>query len=200
MRPYRSAIVAMFAALAIGLSGCELRIESKDCPIPREVKQRKTKKKCPFGNCPPANIPRAFRQGNYGGGSCNHAAMITILRYHGLYKWADRWRRSRWGGIGAAGLADLAESDGLRFAYTLNGDAKFLDWCSRTRRPAAIHYYDNHAITFCGYVNGNAILIDNNETERLIRVRKAAFVQNWRGYGGKAIAVLYEPPIPKPWI
>ncbi len=197
--------LVIVALMLVGSIGCELRIEPNPGTVKEKIHQRKQiyqekKEKCPFENCPPANIPFVFRQGNYGGGSCNHAAMITVLRYHRMHGQADRWRSTRWGGVAVEGLARLAERDRLRFAYTLDGDAAFLAWCSRTRRPAAIHYYSNHAVTFCGYVKGKAVLIDNNNTRRLIRVPKAKFIRNWKYYGGRAIAVLYTPPFPKPWI
>ena len=73
------------------------------------------------------------------------------------------------------------------------------------RRGAAIHFnfppdYNPHAVTFCGYNNGLAVILDNNRTDRLIRIPKHEFLTRWRNYGGYALTVVYSPAPPKPWI
>ena len=155
----------------------------------------------PFRDAPPADVPPRFRVSNYAGGSCNHSAMIQVLKWQGLNDVAAWWRKTYSGGESAEGLARKAGAKGLRFAATFSGDASFLEWCSRTRRGAAIHYFPNHAITFLGYDGqDNAVLLDNNCTGVYIRIPKATFIARWRGYGGRAITVVYTPPPPRPWV
>lgn len=155
----------------------------------------------PYRDAPPADIPERFRVDNYNGGSCNHAAMIQVLKWQGLHDVAAWWRKTYSGGESAEGLAAKAERKGLKFAATFSGDASFLEWCSRTRRGAAIHYFPNHAITFLGYdAQDNAVLLDNNRTGVYIRVPKARFIAAWKSYGGRAITVVYSPPPPRPWV
>ena len=148
---------------------------------------------------PPMDLPVSLRQQNYSGGSCMHAAMIDVLNWQGLYSLAVRWRKSYAGGCSVDTLAQLADKEGLKYAYTIKGDVKFLEWASRTRRGAAIHYYSNHAVTFCGFQGGDAILINNNSPTKLIRIPKQSFLIQWRGYGGRALTVVYRVPPPRPW-
>ena len=155
---------------------------------------------CPYKDVPPVDVPKALRQANYAGGSCNHASLITVLRWQGLEDPARKWRQNYAGGADVTDLADIADGLGLRFAYTNGGDAGFLEWCSRTRRGAAIHYYPGHAVTFLGYVGAQAVLVNNNDTTHLIHVPKTEFIAAWKGYGGKAITVVYSPAPPRPWI
>ena len=187
--------ILMLAVLAIG---CEVQIDepAKPCDSP-----------CPGGVCPVqqvsavtwAQIPVRLRAENYGP-SCGHASLETVLRWQGLHKMADWWRRNHWGAYSVDSMAVDCDRAGLRFAYTTNGDAAFLDWCARTRRGAAIHYFDRHAVTFAGYRIGKAVLIDNNNTRRDIEIPRAEFVAMWKAYGGRALTVVYSPPPPKPWI
>ena len=97
-------------------------------------------------------------------------------------------------------LVAKAEDAGMRFAFTGSGDEQFLEWCSRTRRGAVIFYYSSHSISFCGFMGGSAVVMDNNNVERLIYIPKAEFLQRWRGYGGVAFTPVYTPSPPPPWI
>jgi len=185
--------------LCVGLAGCDVQIgEDPICPGPD----------CPVdqGDCPvplllPVDLPEALRCQNYAGGSCMHASLISVFRWQGLHEMADWWRANYSGPESVLGLAQKAKRfPWLKYAYTSSGDADFLEWCSRTRRGAAIHYYPNHAVTFCGYEGSDAILLDNNRTGRLIRIDKSQFLREWRGYGGYALTVVYSPTPPRPWV
>jgi len=160
-------------------------------------------RECPFDPVEAIDLPLKLRQSNYGGGSCMHASMINVLRQQGLYQLADKWRREHWGAAGVWDLARLSEQEGLKYAYTTEGDEKLLEWCGRTKRWAAIHYFPAHAINFCGFVQRDgqetAVLLDNNRPERYLYVPKQEFIRRWRGYGGCALTVVYTPPAPKPW-
>ena len=155
--------------------------------------------KCPYSLVPPLDLPVELREHNYAGGSCFHAGTISVLRHQNLHQVADYWRANFSGGASVSTITRIAEDIGLRYAYTNIGDPEFLEWCSRTRRGASITYYSRHAITFCGYVGGNAILMDNNRVEKEIKVPKSEFIRNWRGYGGQAFTVVYAPDPPRPW-
>jgi len=82
---------------------------------------------------PPVDLPPELRQRNYGGGSCMHASLITILRWQGLDDLADRWRRTYGGAASVSDLARISERLGLRYAWTTTGDERLLEWASRTR-------------------------------------------------------------------
>lgn len=155
----------------------------------------------PYRSVPPMDLPTAFRQSNYAGGSCMYAALISVLRWQERYADADKMRQSYSGAEGVDGMVGVCSAMRLRFAYTAQGDTAFLDWCSRTRRGAAIHYWPNHAVTFCGYdADGKAVLLDNNAVGRYTRIPRAQFLMAWRGYGGRALTVVYTPWPPHPWV
>ena len=195
----------VIGVFAVFLVGCELEITDQidGCPdgqyqpdqYPLDVEPKpRPDGRCPDGRCPldtaepegepgleqpsvpPMDLPVSLRQQNYSGGSCMHAAMIDVLNWQGLYSVARRWRETYAGGCSVDTLSELADKEGLKYAYTIKGDVKFLEWASRTRRGAAIHYYSNHAVTFCGFQGGDAILINNNSPTKLIRIPKQSFL------------------------
>jgi hypothetical protein len=162
--------------------------------------------KCPYAAVPPMDLPVEMRQANYGGGSCMWASTISVLMHQRQYEAAERLRQHA-GAASVETVAAVLDRMGLLFAYTNTGDESFLQWCSDTRRGAAIHYYPQHAITFCGYARTPggfpelewAVLIDNNMPRLDIRVEKRRFLDAWRDYGGRALTVVYTPTPPRPW-
>ena len=146
------------------------------------------------------DLPPELRTTNYAGGSCMHAAIQDVLKWHGLNEAADWWRDNLSGGYSVSDGARQLEEMGFQFAYTTDGDEELLEWCSRNRHGAAIHYYTMHAITFRGYADGYAYLTDNNRTQADIKVPKAEFVRNWKSYGGAALTVVYSPAPPVPYL
>ena len=193
----------VIASLLMLLMGCEVRIEDTPCD------QQQT---CPDGRCPdkynpgPVNrLEKALQTENYAGGSCAHAATIDSLMAQGRADLAARWRASYSGGASLGTLRSAADRLNVDYAYTSSGDMGFLDWCSRTRRPACIFYYTRHAITFVGFEGGMAILLDNNKPGKEIRVGRAEFKREWDAYGrsyghtgGVAFAAVYSPAPPPP--
>ncbi len=156
----------------------------------------------PYRTIPPVDLPRSMRQRNYAGGSCAHASMQDVLRWQNLNDDASWWRRHHRGGANLPHtLAGIADRRGLDYAMTTNGDPEFLEWCSRTRRGAAIIWSGgSHAITFCGFVGGRAALVNNNRPSKLTYMDKQKFLAHWRGSGGDAITPVYSPAAPRPWI
>lgn len=158
-------------------------------------------KNLPYGQ-PPFDLPLPDREKNWGGGSCYHASMVMCLRWQGLNEIAAEWRRRYSGGASIGDIIRICESFGLDYAYTSSErNVAFLEWCSRTRRGAAIEYYPNHAICFCGFKTdstGNevATLLDNNRPNSYIHVPKNQFIREWIGYGSRAITPVYSPAPP----
>jgi len=165
--------------------------------------------RCPDGGCDinvdvdvsAVDFPAALRQRNWtvgGKGSCMHASWTNCLRSQGLWEQAD-WHKSRYGG--PESIYGLRQKiDHLTYSDTTTGSSEFLEQCDRTRRWALIYYFPNHAINFCGYEDGKAVLLDNNNTSRYIRIDKQLFLARWRGYGGVAAAPCYSPLPPKPFV
>jgi len=158
----------------------------------------------PYADRPPVDLPTELRQANYAGGSCMHASLITILRWQGLDELADYWRRNYSGAASVQDLAAIGNRLGLRYAWTTTGDAAFLEWCSQTRRGAAIHFKPAHACSFFGYVKRGgrefAVICDNNHPDRLEYWPKEKFLRAWRSYGGRALTPVYSPWPPRPWV
>lgn len=165
-----------------------------------------------FGGTPPAgtpegvvmDLPAALRQPNWGGGSCVHASTVSLLRWQGHAEMAAWWRSQYSGGETADRLIKRMDAAGLRYAYTAQGDIRFLEWACRTGRGAGLFYKPNHAINLVGLDDRYAYLLDNNDIHRperhgvWERVPRAEFEERWRGYGGFAWTLVYTPPPPVP--
>ncbi len=189
----------ILALLLVGCLGCDgtLTIGAPDTAASSQ--EQCSDGVCPYPTVPPMDLPVQLREENYAGGSCVHASMVSVLRWQGFEELADWWQGQYRGGEGIGGLVSKADRTGLRFAYTSSGDTDFLEWCSRTRRGAVIFYYSAHSITFCGFNSGDAVVMDNNRVDKLIRIPKADFLRRWRGYGGVALTPVYSPNPPRPW-
>jgi hypothetical protein len=186
----------LLALLCLLLAGCEMQICSNG-PIAAGAPQFRTVAE-------PVEIPRCWREANYldayRQGSCMWASLETVLRSQGLFAIAEQCRRECSGPATVGSCAQLAESRGLRYAICSDGDADFLDWCARTRRPAAIYWMGGrHAVTFCGYDRGDAVIVDCNAPEMARRLPKSQFLAAWRVAGGCAFTVVYWTPPRRPW-
>lgn len=150
------------------------------------------------------DLPPQLRQPNWGGGSCVHAATVSLLRWQGQHAMAAWWRAQYTGGEYADRLMKRMEAANLRYAYTISGDVRFLEWCIRTGRGAGIFYKPNHAINLVGLDADHAYLLDNNATGypesrgHWERVPRGTFESRWRDYGGLAWTLVYDPPPPLP--
>ena len=150
------------------------------------------------------DLPPALRQSNWGGGSCVHASTVSLLRWQGQFEMAGWWWRNYGGGESIGRLVRRMEAAGLRYAYVTNGDVSFLEWCMRTGRGAGIFYKPMHAINLVGLDQQYAYLLDNNyvtypeRNGHWERVERSVFERRWRGYGGVAWTLVYQPPPPLP--
>jgi len=196
----RLTVTCAWAALL--LSGCTIRIVDGHQASSASAVSPARHEGCPKDVCPwmRPDLPPELREPNYAGGSCVHAAFVACLRMQGREDDAERWRRRFAGGETASRLIARANAAGLRVAYTREGDADFLEWCHRTRRPCVIFYKPNHAIVFVGYQDGRAVLMDNNRPSRLEYVERQRFIRAWRGYGGFALTPVYSPTPPIPQV
>jgi hypothetical protein len=164
---------------------------------------------------PPLDLPPAMRQGNYRGGSCLWAAMQDVLLWGGREEAAARCRAQCSGGAAASEVEEWAAASQIPLITTRDGDADFLDWCADTRRGAAVYWiaggphvcrkcgkvHADHALTFCGFVAGEAVLIDSNRPGQLIRMPREKFLADWRAAGGVALTLADRHPAPpRPWI
>lgn len=158
------------------------------------------------------DLPYEMRTKNWGGGSCVHASNVNLLKWMGLHEMAEWWRNNYSGGEYDGRLIKRMEAAGLKYAYAYD-DPNFFYWCTRTRRGAGIFYKPSHSINFVGmsYPNPNynnytgaAYLLDNNYTSypevhgHYEIVEWNRFIQQWRGFGGFAWTLIYDPPPGEP--
>lgn len=59
-----------------------------------------------------------------------------------------------------------------------------------------IFYFPNHAVTLVDLTAGEAVLLDNNDVRRYVRIPRQEFIRRWRGYGGAATTPLGVPATP----
>lgn len=150
---------------------------------------------------PPADVPVSLRYHNQGR-SCAPRSFATAVVQQDQPALAAWWAARYSGPYVTWKCAVDAAKVGFDAAYTNRGDSEFLEWCSRTKRAAAIDYdyrVGEHAMTFVGYRGNVAYLIDNNFPEKYKTVPKSDFLSHWRDSGGSAATVVYTPMIPSPW-
>jgi hypothetical protein len=172
-------------------------VKRVDTLSPQAAKVLRLRGQAP-GETPVVDLPEAMRTKNYKGGSCVHASTINCFKWHGLDEMAEWWRQNHGYGEYAERLARKMDEQGLKFAYVTNGDPAFIEWAMRTRRCCGIGYKPSHAINLVGLTKTHAILLDNNATHRYEYVPREEFFRRWKGFGGWAWALVYDPPAPRP--
>lgn len=194
--------VLLFAGLAVGLAllagligfcpcancDCQPSEEPPAARVPQEPE------------VPIANIPRALREWNWGGGSCVHASNVMQLRWQNQMELAAWWRKTYAGGESYQGLTSKLQRAGVPYYSTANGDVSILERASQERRAAVIFYYPNHSILFVHIDAQRAIVLDNNRIEAYIEIPREQFISAWKSYGGVAIVpTVGSPAPPLPW-
>jgi len=168
------------------------------CEAPNNKLHRIPKKERPA-----VNLPLSLRQhnwiGNRGEGSCVWASTITLLRWQGRYQMAD-WIRQHYGnGEVPDDWAEKMDRAGIRYAYVTNGDVRFLEWCIRTRRGAAVTVLGGAHCVNLVHLDGTwAALIDNNAPMNPIWIPRKRFIAEWKASYGWALTVVYAPSAPLP--
>jgi hypothetical protein len=152
---------------------------------------------------PTVDIPLAARQTNWIGedntGSCVHASMVSLLRWQGRPNTANRWMATYGGGENPDRLKQRFDREGVRFAQTLEGDETFLAWAIRTRRGCGVTVHEGtHMVDLIDLTDEEAVLLDNNNVGRLIRMPRDEFLAEWHASHGWAVAPVYTPAAPSP--
>lgn len=167
---------------------------------------------------PTVNVPRKLRQGNWlrrgtqADGSCCHASLISLLRWQGQYRLADRWRRTHSGGEVSWTMAEAMDEAGIPYAWCQNGDERFLEWAIRTRRGACIQYKDDperwartprnqrcyHMVNVVHLNDKWVGILDNNDVRRFKWIDRASFMRNWKSSDGWAFTPVFSPAAPLP--
>ncbi len=146
------------------------------------------------------NLPQKLRQRNYNGGSCVHASTVSALRWQGQHKMADWWRDAYSGGEYSDRHITRMNQAGIKYAYTTSGNSNFLEWAIRNRYIAGITWGGNHMVNLVGFDNTNAYILNNNNTNKIIKQDKQRFFQQWKNEGGWAFALIYNSPPPDYYI
>lgn len=182
--------------LCFSLTGCEID-QSKSTPKPKPgpyvvVQER-----------PVVNIPLVLRQENWVGnqreGSCVHATMISLMRWQGRFNLANYWRKTYGNGEWPDDLAAKFDREKVRYAYTENGDVKFLEWACRTRRGCGITVMGGaHMVALVHLDSKWACLLDNNNVSKYKWVPREMLIAEWKASYGWAVTPIYTPAAPLP--
>lgn len=159
---------------------------------------------------PTVNVPRKLRQGNWlrrgtrADGSCCHASLISLLRWQGQARIADRWRRTHSGGEFTWTMkADLDEA-GIPYAWCENGDERFLEWAIATRRGACVQYTNSprsrcyHMVNVVHLTSKWVGILDNNDVRKFKWMGRDQFMRNWKSSNGWAFTPVFSPAAPLP--
>lgn len=186
---YRRLIVAILLMATLGFNTHAITL---DRPSPPDGSYQ--------GQYPAVDIPREFRQRNWGSGSCVHASFIMLLRAQRKFELAEWWRQNNEGGEWPEDMAAKLDAKGVRYAYTAGkGDVKFLDWAVKTHRGCGVTVRaGSHMIILIHFDKKWAGLIDNNSPEEIIWVPRKAFIAEWLNSNSWAITPIYRPGPPMP--
>lgn len=164
---------------------------------------------------PTINLPMELRQENWSvwrgireEGSCVHAAMVNLFRWQQEYQKADAWRQQHAGGEYAddtwnegSNLARKFDAAGIRYAYTVEGDVKFLEWAVATRRGCGVTVMGGrHMVCLVGLDKDYAWLLDSNDIRKFIKVDRERFIAEWQNSNGWAVTPIYTPTPPLPYV
>lgn len=170
---------------------------------------------------PTVNLPIRLRQKNWEGkklyrdsdgklhgeGSCVHATMISLFRWQGRYWMADHWRKTYDSGetpdaiIGDpnCNLKDKLDREGVRYAYTTDGDVAFLEWACSTRRGCGVTVMGGRHMVALVHLDGErAGIMDPNNPKEIYYVPREQFIAEWQNSNGWAVTPVYTPAPPLP--
>ena len=191
-------LAAILVPITVLSTGCDQMtpVSVRAVPLPRAER-------------PPMNLPVPMRQQNWtsrnGEGSCVHASMTSLLRWHNQERLAAWWRANYSGGENEIDLQKKLVAARIPYSCVNKGQAWFLDECSRTRHGCIIWWKPGHCCTFCGWIRAEdgriyGVILDNNYPGRLELTERSQFLRLWNGFGGFACTVNFPPasPIPAP--
>jgi len=152
---------------------------------------------------PTVNVPYELRQENWLGrqreGSCVWATTISLLNWQGRYRTADWVRKNRGDGEWPEHMAEGLNDAGIRYAYTVEGDVKFLEWACKTRRGCGVTVNGGaHMVALVHLDSKWAAILDNNDITKFIWVPRTALIAEWQASHGWAVAPIYTPAPPMP--
>ncbi len=152
---------------------------------------------------PIVDVPQDYRQANWLGsmrqGSCTIASTCTLLRWQNRIHMADYYRKTYGDGQSPNSINAKFDKDGVRYAETLTGDVKFLEWAMRTRRGANVVWMNGrHMLTLVHLDKDQAAILDNNAIDKVQWMPRERFLAEWRASGGWATTPVYTPMAPTP--
>jgi hypothetical protein len=96
-------------------------------------------------------------------------------------------------------MARQLDHGGVRYAYTTNGDVRFLEWAVDTRRGCNITVKGGrHMVTLVHLDETNAAILDNNRPGSFIWMPRSTLISEWKSSKGWAITPVYTPAAPLP--
>ena len=157
----------------------------------------------PIKEYPTVNVPFDMRQSNWTGsqreGSCVHATMISLFRWQNQLRTANRWRQTQGNGSWPEDLAAKFDREKIRYAYTITGDVRFLEWACQTRRGCGITVMGGGHMVALVHLDAKwAAILDNNNVSKFHWVPRETLIAEWKASRGWAVAPIYTPAAPLP--
>lgn len=148
------------------------------------------------------DIAPPFRRSNPDG-SCVNCSVVMSLRWLGMYEEADQWWSRYRGGETDSSTMRHFFNERLNFACTTDGDEELLWWAIATRRMTALTHGGAHCVNLVGAESRGgswyAVILDNNQLNRLKYQKWDQFLREWRRCGGWAFVPLDgQVPAPTP--
>lgn len=149
-----------------------------------------------FALCLPAHgqtidMPPSWRAANYGGGSCGHATIATLLRWSANPELANWWLYNYSGGVTSNHIDAFLTGHGIPFYKTSRYDPAFLDRCIGRGLPVGISwplfsrrhpqkFVGWHMLTLVDLDQNQAVILDNNHPATYRHLTRSDFLNRWR--------------------
>jgi hypothetical protein len=132
--------------------------------------------------------------------------MVNLFRWQGRNAMAEYWRTTYGNGEYAddtwnarSNLVKKFDKEGVRYAYTVDGDVKFLEWACKTRRGCGVTVLGGkHMVVLVHFDEKWAGILDSNDIEQIHWVPRETFLAEWRNSNHWAVTPVYTPLPPLP--
>lgn len=153
------------------------------------------------GEIPQVNIPLPMRQANWSTeGSCGWATTVTALNHCDAHEMGQYIRRHFSGAMSLDSFSVVMERLNIPYAKTSTADVTFLEWAVDTRRGCGVMLFKahngklyGHSLFLVHFDQQRVGLLDNNDVENIVWLKRETFLEHWTASGGFAFAIVSSP-------
>ena len=143
--------------------------------------------------------PKAVR------GSCVTASMVSLLRWQGHHKDAERIKAKYGGGRDYYEWKGILDAEGIKYSSTKGvNQVEFLERSIKTRRGCMVGVQPfkkfkepSHMVCLVDLTATEAVLLDCNNPKDYVHVERKAFLAEWERAGSWALTPVYTPTSPR---